>query len=42
MWPGMVGFLRLGEEETVSESQVVRWFLSSFLQLICTGQHRTE
>lgn len=28
--------LRLGEEETVSESQAVHWFLTSFLQLILT------
>lgn len=28
--------LRLGEEETASESQVVQGFLSSFLQLIFT------
>lgn len=36
MWPRVVVLLRLGEEETVSESQVVRGFLSSFLQLIFT------
>lgn len=38
MWPRAVVFLRLGKEETASESQAVRWVLSSFLQLISTVQ----
>lgn len=39
MWARVVGFLRLGEEETVSESQVFRWFLSSLADIYRIAQN---